>query len=339
MQKNILIAVSGLTPQIITETLYCLAVKKKIQIDELYIITTSKGRDIIFGTDEEFNIKRKYPPLKREIKRLCDTYKIKFPKFDNNDNHIITAKEQSTDLYDIRNDKHNKLFPNKVCEFIKDKTRIKETILHCSISGGRKTMSVDLAFALSLFGKQEDKLYHVLIDEKLEFSKFFPENKKEDALLEIAEIPYVKLRPLIAEQTENKAFKSMSYTDIVNYMQRQLKIKSSDKLYISKKRNEIWFGENERVKMLPKELMMYTYFIERKNSGFPSLHINDIAKEFYNDSKEVDNVYTKISKINNHIRKAINDIDTESIFMIMGPAEFGTSQYGIIADTEKFELL
>ena len=41
---NILIAVSGSTPQILTETLYNLVVQRKIPIDEIYVLTTTHGQ-------------------------------------------------------------------------------------------------------------------------------------------------------------------------------------------------------------------------------------------------------------------------------------------------------
>src|SRR5690606_26961156 len=152
MTKNILICVTGLTPQIITETFYCLTVQKKIKIDEIYILTTTRGSEVILGKD-----RGKQTPkviFKDELMQLCKKYKIKVPKFENSSKHIITAKEESLGLSDIRNDKHNKLFPNKVCEFIKEISSGDNTI-YCSISGGRKTMSVHLAFAMVLFGREQ----------------------------------------------------------------------------------------------------------------------------------------------------------------------------------------
>ncbi|CUU09186.1 CRISPR-associated protein, NE0113 family, partial [Candidatus Thermokryptus mobilis] len=41
--KNILISILGSTPQILTETLWCLKVQKGIDIDEIIVITTSFG--------------------------------------------------------------------------------------------------------------------------------------------------------------------------------------------------------------------------------------------------------------------------------------------------------
>jgi CRISPR-associated protein (TIGR02584 family) len=46
-QRNILVAVVGNTPAIITETLWALEQQRGIRIDEIRIITTAVGRDSI----------------------------------------------------------------------------------------------------------------------------------------------------------------------------------------------------------------------------------------------------------------------------------------------------
>ncbi|HRI85851.1 MAG TPA: CRISPR-associated ring nuclease Csm6, partial [Ignavibacteria bacterium] len=270
--KNILICVSGLTPQIITETLFCLSWQRKIKIDELYIVTTSVGREVILGIHEKI----KLPPLKNELKRLSKMYKINNPKFDYNDTHIIVAKEQSIELDDIRNDKHNKLFPNKLCEFINEKSFYKDNVLYCSISGGRKSMSIDMAFALSLFGRENDKLLHVLTHENQEFKGFFPENKKQERDLELAELPFVRLRSIIAKETGNKSFSKMKFTDIVNFTQEVIKQSFVDKIILDCNRNEICLGEFEPVRLQPAKFSLYKFIIQKKMEGNESVSVDNI---------------------------------------------------------------
>ena len=43
-----------------------------------------------------------------------------------------------------------------------------ETALHVSIAGGRKTMGYYLGYALSLFGRPQDRLSHVLVSPPFE---------------------------------------------------------------------------------------------------------------------------------------------------------------------------
>jgi len=56
MEKHILLCVAGMTPQIITETLYALTQERGERIDEIRVITTLDGRDKIMhgkGVPEE----------------------------------------------------------------------------------------------------------------------------------------------------------------------------------------------------------------------------------------------------------------------------------------------
>jgi len=70
MKKQILIAVTGLTPQIVTETLYCLTQVKKppSKIQEIYVITTSDGKQAI--------IEKLLDGGKGKFFEFCKEYKI-----------------------------------------------------------------------------------------------------------------------------------------------------------------------------------------------------------------------------------------------------------------------
>jgi len=336
--KNILICVSGLTPQIITETLYCLSVQKKIQIDELYVFTTAKGRDVILGLDEFYNKREKdpYPPLMDEIKRMCAKYmKIKLPKFDIN--HIKVATDLSIELNDIRNDKANKLFPNTLCEFMNEKSKDTNNNMYCSISGGRKSMSVDMAFALSLFGRENDKLLHVLTHKNQEFKHFFPETKNQEKELELAELPYVRLRSIIGRETKNKSFDKMKYTDIVDFTQKELKLAFTDKMQINS--NDIILGEYEPFRLEPAEMKLYKFILEAKTNGEESVTVEEILKNCSHIFSKK-GIIEKVTKIKKKFEKNtdIKDIDLIGKFIIQGPAVFGTSSYGILADKSKFRI-
>lgn len=343
--KNILICVSGLTPQIITETLFCLSIKKKIQIDEIFVLTTTRGRDVILGADEEYNKKKKYPPLKKEIERMCKKYhKIRLPDFQIN--NIKVANELSIELSDIRNDKDNEMFPNTLCEFINEKTKNKNNILHCSISGGRKSMSVDMAFALSLFGRENDKLWHVLTHENQEFKHFFPENKSQEKDLELAELPFVKLRSMIADITGNRSLNKMNYTELVAFTQNELRKKSAENMFISISRREMWYGNNERVKIEPKQIELYRYFLENNSNSNNPIKLDALVKIFSIDKRtgekikgyDDSNIRQIRSKLNRIISSALNDPMLNDLFIIKS-GSYATSEYYLDADNTNVSFI
>lgn len=327
--KNILIAVTGLSPQIVSETLFVLSVKIKIKIDELFIVTTKTGKEFILGKG-----KNKLPSLKSEIAKMCREYKINCPTFDEKKN-IYIAKEESLEISDVKTNKDNQLFPNLITNVIREKSSNPENVLYCSLSGGRKTMSAYMGFALSLFARENDMLYHVIVNDEFEKSKkFYPDKKDKKSEFILSEVPYLKLRSIIGENTKNKIFKEMSYSDLVKYAQTQLKIKSADKLYLNPRRKEVWFKENEIQHLQPKQIEFYRYLAELKNPDGCE-HIADLAQKFYNDAKDTTNILGLINKINKVICSAINDFEIDGIFKITGPDVWEMSKYGILAEKDK----
>ncbi|OGU42407.1 MAG: CRISPR-associated protein [Ignavibacteria bacterium RIFOXYB2_FULL_35_12] len=360
--KNILICVTGLTPQIVTETLFCLAVKEKVPVDELYIITTLRGREVILGRDKASQTPK--VPLINEIVNLCSKYKVKKPKFENDNAHIIVAKEESLELSDIRTDKHNILFPNKVCEFIKTISAQPDTTLNCSISGGRKTMSVHLAFALTLFGRENDRLLHVLTSEENEFKDFYPVNKKEAKELELSEIPYVRLRSLISSTIKEENFLSRKYSDIVKFTQKQLKIIYDKRLLLLDiNTQKVKYG-NQSIKLEPLEFALYFKFVEAKLEGKNKYSIHEMISpefaiqvaEFIKDKFEhyyfgdaikkpwwktgfsAEGFRSKRSKINEKLESLISDPDYLSNFRIESERQYRETRYFIKAEKSKFKI-
>lgn len=356
--KNILICVTGLTPQIVTETLYCLTVQKKIKIDELYILTTSRGKDVILGKDKSPTTPK--TSLKEEIVKLCKQYKVFRPQFENTDTHIITAREESTELSDIRTDKENILFPNKVADFLRLKTASPDTKVYCSISGGRKTMSVHLAAALSLFGREEDKLLHVLTGEKFEFRGFFPLNKTEEKAVELAEIPYIRLRSVIAEDVNV----TRSYYDLVKETQFRLKsLTDKTRIILKAETKEVKYGIKS-IQLEPVEFAFYFKFLEKKLDGADTLStgyladtefarsIYEFIKEkypyhYFDESKRKpwwqvgfgrEAIRSKRSKINKKLSILFDDERSASEFFISSRRDYGNTDFLVKADKSKLKL-
>lgn len=357
--KNILICVSGLTPQIVTETLFCLAVKEKVPIDEIFVLTTKRGREVILGRDKHPATPK--TPLKKEIENLCKLYKIKKPVFTEDENHIIVAKEESIELSDIRSDKDNILFPNKVSEFLRTKTADPESKLYCSITGGRKSMSVHIANALSIFAREQDKLLHVLTKEENEFKGFYPVNKKEANDLELSEIPFVRLRSLLSTGLKDQNILSSNFIDIVEQTQKQLKILSpGSKLVLDIEKREIR-NNNGKISLEPLEFLFYFCFVDSKTKGVPNISVQQFLsdetkiqfieyfaeyfpsyyikeKKWYNKGFSKEDFRIKRSKVNAKIKELIDDEEISNQFIIDVNRKYGTSTYYIKADKNRFVI-
>jgi len=373
MPKNILISVCGLTPQVITETLYALSVqqKNKIKIDEIYIVTTVEGREAIKG---------KHPlgpkvSLKSQLKVMCAFYKIPLPAFEETNKYIKIAKEESIELPDVRTNKDNQLFPNFVSAFIKEMTAHKDNTLYCSLAGGRKTMSTYMGFAMSLFGRENDKLLHVLASAEFEKTReFFPKNKKDKNAIVLSEVPFVKLRKIISDEFD---FENVTYNELIETTQKQVKSLSAGTLIINVKRRTFRYGEKETGTIEPLPFSVYTYLAKCKIEDKEDTNISHItgkeaAKEIFNifckskqsnredyikDFKvnlspgernkkrwwdsgiEAGRYRTEKSNIENIIKGLIGDEEFSYQFIIATEKIYGNSRYYIPANKKRLQII
>ncbi len=270
MQKNkmkeILIFVAGATPQIVTETIYALAHSNPpVYPDEVYIITTTTGRKRIEDT-----------VIKKKIFNLMAD-ECAMPLINLTDASFIIVKDTSGNvLEDIRSKEENEAMGDAITSFIREKAKDVNTRLHCSLAGGRKTMSFYLGAALQLFGRPWDKLYHVLVTPEFESNPdFFYKPKKnkvigcrmpdgrikklntKDAKIELAELPFIRLGSKIS--LHGKCFR-----DLVTESQKEIDTATMQpQLIVNLSERTVYIG-GRIIEMVPVELMIYTAFLKQK---------------------------------------------------------------------------
>lgn len=201
--RRVLLAVTGLTPQIVTETLYALAVAGNPPWvpDEIRVITTAEGAERVRLALLD--------PSAGQFHALCQDYglagRIAFPA----ENILVLRDPDGTPLADIRSPEDNTLAADILLGEVRALCADAGTELHVSIAGGRKTMGFFLGYALSLFGRPRDRLSHVLVNDPFESLPdfYFPPATPRllhtrdgrpihtaDARVMLAEIPFVRLR-------------------------------------------------------------------------------------------------------------------------------------------------
>ncbi len=155
--RHILLATTGESPQVVTETLYGMHKENQPWPDAIRIITTTLGA------------KRAREGLLEQghIKRLCDEIARPLPQFSETDIRIV-PDAQGAPVDDARSVEDHEALADFIINQLRDLTADADTTVHASLAGGRKTMTFYLGYAMSLFGRVQDTLSHVLISKGYE---------------------------------------------------------------------------------------------------------------------------------------------------------------------------
>ena len=207
-KRRLLLAATGLSPQVVTETVYALAVGKRWVPDEIRLLTTVEGAErarlSLLGGRRGW------------LARLREEYGLPVIRF--GAEQITTLRGPGGgELGDIRSADENAAAADGLSEAVRRATAERDSEVHVSIAGGRKTMGFYLGYALSLYGREQDCLSHVLVEPPFEsHPEFFypsrssriiytapPDSRPLDtskARVTLAEIPFVRLRGTLGER-------------------------------------------------------------------------------------------------------------------------------------------
>ena len=131
--RRILVAVCGLSPQILTETLYALAVAGRPSFipTEIHLLTTREGAHRASLT--------LLHPDSGKFHQLCRDYGLPEIAFDADHIHVICDPGGNV-LDDIRSPQENEYLADHITQAIRQYTLDPESSLHVSMAGGRKTI-------------------------------------------------------------------------------------------------------------------------------------------------------------------------------------------------------
>ena len=371
--REILVAVAGLTPQVITETLYYLTQRRDppVGIVEIHILTTRPGRQRIL-TDL-------LTPDHGRFYTFCAEYGLdpSTIAFDDTRIHVLTDAA-GMPLDDIRTAAESAAVADQILAFIRRLTDAPTTRLHCSLAGGRKTLSVLLGFALQLYGRAQDTLLHVLIREELEGHAAFFYPPKGPSLIqtrsgqlveahrvqvEVAEIPYVRLREKLATDLSHMP---SGFAPTIDRLQRTLDtLPDLPPLVIEPAARKIGIGAVQ-IPLEPMEIVLYTQLAlakmqpEGRGDGFLSVkELNGKRDAMLRRYEQVYGPYSghvenlrrawekripparlrsRFSKISRKIRQAVpRSIDVES-YVVTSDRRYGATCYGLRLPPERIEV-
>ena len=225
--KTTLVAVSGMSPAIITETVWALYRESPAVIpDDVVIITTGKGEADI---QSQLLSPRSDWDDRKSPWECLRAFILSDDKSDRNKLQLsirtIELPDPETGVrsvaQDIRSHQDNDETADQIVRTIAPFTDTEDSRIIASIAGGRKTMSALLYAAMSLLGRETDRATHVLVSEPFETCRdfFFPDQpareinardsegrtipvRAEEAVIELVDIPFVPLRNRFRELNE-----------------------------------------------------------------------------------------------------------------------------------------
>jgi len=163
--KTWLIAICGLTPQVITETLYALHQQGR-KVDGIRILTTREGKSKIYSS--------LMAPKEGHYYRYLKDYGIAPDTIDFSSRHIRAVCDDSgMEIDDITCGEDNELFLRACMETAFELTGNQGNSVIFSIAGGRKTMGACLALAAQAYGRPQDRICHVLVSPEFENCRDF----------------------------------------------------------------------------------------------------------------------------------------------------------------------
>ena len=276
-----LLAVTGLTPAIVTETVWALAKEKpKVLPSRVIFITTGIGaakiKEQLHTPLTAFGGQTAWQALRSALKAKDDELIAEEPRLIG----IANKKSGTFDpLPDIRSREENDIAASFILEEVRRVTMNPDTPLIASIAGGRKTMGALLHAAVTLLGRETDRLTHVLISPTYETMSgfYFPaqpgpalkdregkEHLPAKATLQLADVPFVPLRNRFDDLSEIPG----SFSGMVRKWSKTLKADAARAVLIeiSYRQKCLWV-DDQPVKVAKRAVAVFHFLLTRQEQG------------------------------------------------------------------------
>lgn len=203
--RDILLALCGTSPAVITETVWAMARETPARIPaKVVVLTTSMGRDSV---RDQLIHSAVWDALRTTL--TANDSQLCFG--DTTDSiRVFTDRSGRSELVDIASDSDGVAAGDFILDNLRGLVETPGTRVTCSIAGGRKTMSALAALAMTLLGREQDRLCHVLVrppfdDPELKPRFYFPQGLSHEtrsgkkisdsaARIRLHEIPFVRCR-------------------------------------------------------------------------------------------------------------------------------------------------
>lgn len=371
--RDILVAVVGLTPQVITETVYYLTQvhRPPITLAGIHVLTTQPGKAQL--------LTQLLAPQGGHFHAFCAEYDLE-PTAIDFEVHVL-RDAADVPLEDIRMAADSIAVADQIAAVVRHLTGDPTTRLYCSLAGGRKTQSVLLGFALQLYGRPQDRLLHVLVDEEFQNHPAFFYPPKESRLLhtrdnrlvdahtariDVAEIPFLRLREKLftpAATTTHMGFAPAiiqaqqeldTLLDLppltINYMTRSLDIRAT--LVPLSPLQFVLYAQLAQIRLQQAHVQPGDGFVTldelealqdellRHYASLYGTHAERVAalRQQWARGWPRDSIRSHFATINRKIQQAVPDKAQAVFYRVESEGPYGQTRYGLRLPPGKIEL-
>ncbi len=288
-REIVLLAVTGMSPAVLTETIWALAHETPPVIpDRVVVITTSAGseplRRLLFVPDPEFGGLPPFETLRAWLEKRGHKVARKLRCEEHVLSHWNEQRHRYEPLADIRDRSDNDAAADFIMEQVRIFAEADDTQIIASVAGGRKTLGALLYACMTLLGRDHDRLTHVLVNEPFETGLsglfLFPAQPLQElalraggtvrartARIQLADVPFVPLRNLFERDL---VARRSTFTALVHDCRKeaaeQARLNLTLVVHRSVPRIEV---NGARVKLSPKQHLLVTLLSEAAAEGRP----------------------------------------------------------------------
>ncbi len=279
-KEAVFVTVTGMSPAVITETVWALAHEKPpIRPKRIIAFGTTRSRDSVVKELLESGVWEKL----REALRAREDELI----FTAAGEHIRVFTHKGRELSDLRTAEENEAVADFMLENLRAFTDNPDLQIVASIAGGRKTMGALLYGCMTLIGREDDRITHVLVSEKLERRQnpkfYFPQNAAEGKGIDLAEVPFVPLRNLFPREWGRLpgAFTAtvLKYKERIGELLPEIKLK----VFLKQPRIEV---NGREIPLSAREQILMLVLAERAKAKQPPLYKFQSALDRLAEMKE-----------------------------------------------------
>lgn len=291
--ETVLLAVTGMSPAVLTETVWALATESEpVAPQRVVVVTTTEGkaameRDLFtplpaWGGQTVWQTLR--DSVRQRLGLAADEPLLNFEPV-----RVFAIPDpksgRATELADLRTRSDNDFAADFLLEQVRGLVENPDTHVIASLAGGRKTMGALLYACLTLVGRGTDRLTHVLVNEPYDTMPGFwypgqpggtlvrPARgnsasvrvEPAAATVELADVPFVPLRNLFLRELGQPAG---TFRRLMDLCRTNIRRSAGEHLRIEIDRSRPETQINgRRLELAPREHLVLLFFSERAKRG------------------------------------------------------------------------